>query len=235
MSISIPLWMDASRIFPSVNSLKESKCSKESGKILPFVKRRPWGSSVDCILSLASDGTFVLTPKCVETKYTDGNPLSEKIEEYRTASHDLVVKTEDRKEVTSSGLLDLRGSWNVVANPYCVTDRYYDNVSLRSYPRQKIAKLKGKKSSAPAKEKVLLSNELSLNCRMWGRYSRQNGKRGTQRYRMTHGTLVCRDHCIPWWKKFFRPVVGSFSAIRSSSIPKHEGWIDKEQFGYSAE
>ena len=75
-------WMDASRIFPPVTSpnsakrITQSKGKSNFSTTKPFVKRRPWGASMDCILSLASDGTFVLTPKFVIND--QGNKFSPK-------------------------------------------------------------------------------------------------------------------------------------------------------------
>lgn len=236
--------MDASRIFPSVRmseesiadtKLKRSPMEKKVSEIIPFVKRRRWRKSIDCTLSLASDGTFVLTPKYVETVDPDDNSSTNTKEDYETTNHDLIIKTNERNEEARNGLLDIRGSWNVLANPYCVTDRLYDQVSLQSYPRQKMATEQGQGNNDNTEEKVLETFQLALNCRMWGRHNRQNDERRTQRYRMTHGALVCKDHDVPWWKQFCRPVVGSFSAVRSSHKPKHEGWIDKDRYGYSTE
>ena len=214
VSIRGGFWTNPSDIFPSVAQ------SEDETTILPFVRKRPWGrSSMDCILSMASDGTFVLTPKYVETKDSDEK------EEYKTRNHDLVA---DDREEPNPLLLDLRGSWNVLANPYCVTDRYYDQVSLRSYPRQKTTTTQNEHGS----HQVSPAFQLVLNCRMWGRHKRlSRRKQGT--YRMTHGTLVCKERNVPWWKHFGRPLVGSFSAVRSSNQPKHQGWLDEEELGYS--
>ncbi len=181
--------------------------------IQPFTKRRLWGNSMDCVLSLASDGTFVLTPKyVVDSKH--------KLQDYTTSNHDFVETDDDEEEndtiKNSNSLLDLRGSWNVLANPYCVTDRYYDTISLTSYPRQEQSDNNSE------------AFQLILNCRMWGRHKRQKPRS----YKMTHGTMVSKDRNLPWWKHFGRPIVASFSAVRSSKDPKHTGWIDRERFGY---
>ena len=239
-------WMDASRIFPSVYNSQVPPSSfarrtqKSKSKIdeisVPFVKRRLWGASLDCILSLAPDGTFVLTPKRMETTADDEDDHSPSNgrKEGISVKNSMLTKggkrTKTTTTTTTTGVLDLRGSWNVLANPYCVTDRLYDQVSLTSYPRQKIGTRKGNRTTAATatEESVLRTIHLTMNCRMWGRHNRQS----RQRYRMTHGTLVCRKHDVPWWKQLHRPVLASFSAVRSSNKPKHEGWIDKEHFGY---
>ncbi len=190
--VSIKGWGDPSKIFPS--KLED---------IQPLVKRKIFGNCMDCVLSLASDGTFVLTPKYV----VDNS--NQKIQDYKTKHHDLEASVKATKE---NSLLDLRGSWNVLCNPYCVTDRFYDTLSLKSYPRQQHA------------EEAF---QFVLNCRMWGRHKRQCS------YKMTHGTMVSKDQSTPWWKHFGRPIVASFSAVRCSSKPKHTGWIDQRKFGYS--
>lgn len=223
-------WMDASLIFPSVDKSGTFSSSstgidpkiEKNAKLAPLVKRRPWGASLDCRLSLASDGTFILTPKQMAAVDDNGNTVSSIIEGV-IPSHD----------TTEKGILDLRGSWNVLANPYCVTDRFYDQVSLTSYPRQKISKASEVEGTNIEKEeRVLRTMQLTMDCRMWGRHNPRRHGHKPKQAKMTHGTFLCRDQNTPWWKGLYRPVVASFSAVRSSSKPTHEGWIDKERFGY---
>ena len=229
-------WMDASRIFPPVTSpnsakrITQSKGKSNFSTTKPFVKRRPWGASMDCILSLASDGTFVLTPKFVIND--QGNNPSPK-EEYTTTSHDLNNRTSGRNAGVKNSLLDLRGSWKVLANPYCVTDRFFDEVFLRSYPRQRMGTLKGGNDGIGTEEKVLETIQWTLKCRLWGRHNLQKHERSG--YRFTHGSLFCADRDISRRKPFFSPIMGSFSAYKKANTPRHEGWIDKERFGYSTE
>lgn len=239
VSVRGGFWMDASRIFPlCYNSQAPSSFARTTPRpkrnideMMHAVKRRPWGASLDCILSLASDGTFVLTPKQAGTTDEDDSSSSSRKKEDITTNYRMLTKGGKRTE-KMRGVLDLRGSWNVLANPYCVTDRLYDQVSFTSYPRQKIATKQGRSTSVAAEERVSRTVQLTMNCRMWGRHNRQVQGRRARRYRMTHGTIVCRDHDVPWWKQFHRPVLASFSAVRSSNKPKHEGWVDKERFGY---
>lgn len=245
-------WMDASQIFPSStvddtgvrNRTKQLKRSSLS----PFqVKRRPWGSSLLCSLSLASDGSFVLVPK---TKNMEGNRA--------------IVEG-------STAILPVRGHWSVHANPYCITDRFYDVVSLMSYPREKVVATVGGVDRGSNHNNVVQTVELNLYCRLWGRHTRQSpgifrGLKGrsykqlqeqhqkpgtiqtadavstastssfTEFGRMTHGTLMWKElfpPSCPWWKRMKpRPVLASFSARRYSREPSHEGWFDKELYGY---
>lgn len=231
--------MDPSLIFLSVDDFHAPSTStpnsKNKVKSIPVVKRRRWGRfSLDCTLSLASDGTFVLTPKQVTTVVEDGNSTSLEKKTIHTPAtrRKMFTRSKKQTETLESSLLDLRGSWNVLANPYCVTDRFYDQVSLTAYPRQKVTAIRGEETDDAAEERVLQTVQLTMNCRVWGRHT----YRGTKPYRMSHGTLVCRDigtdQNAPWWKGLYRPVVASFSAERSSDKPNHEGWVDKERYGY---
>lgn len=216
VSIQGGLWMDPSRIFPSVS--QRSIC-----ETIPLVKRRPWGTTLDCILSLAPDGTFVFGPKKI-MKYTSSRNEEEEI----SMNDDMSTIG---KESKGMGVMYLRGCWNVLANPYCLTDRRYDQVSLTSYSRQRIIPA----TIDNTEEHVLQTIQMTMNCRLWGRHGRKRREikgRPTCCGKMTHGTLVWREHGVPWWKYFYRPVLGSFSAVRSSKEPKHEGWLDKEYFGY---
>ena len=216
VSITGGFWADPSSIFPSL----------EQGGLVPVVEKRFWKNSMDCVLSMASDGTFVLTPKYVTLP---DSPNAK--EAYTTENHDRKTLTVEKDETPR--LLDLRGSWNVLANPYCVTDRYYDQVSFSSYPRQQTTI---SRSDPDESEEQVLSQppfQLVLNCRMWGRHKRQIKNKDT--YRMTHGTLVCKDTDLPWWKHFGRPILGSFTAVRSSHEPKHRGWVDRDELGYSTD
>jgi len=216
VSIRGGFWMDPSRIFPSVSQ-------RSIYEMVPLVKRRLWGTTLDCILSLAPDGTFVFAPKKM-IKYS-----SSRNEEEEISTNDDMSTI--RKKSKATGVMYLRGCWNVLANPYCLTDRRYDQVSLTSYSRQRIIPA----TIDNTEEHVLQTIQMTMNCRLWGRHGRKRREikgRPTCCGKMTHGTLVWREHGVPWWKYFYRPVLGSFSAVRSSKEPKHEGWLDKEYFGY---
>jgi hypothetical protein len=120
---------------------------------------------------------------------------------------------------TSSHKLALRGRWKIFSNPYCITDRFYDQLSMHSYPRQQI------------QQGISFDTmEVSLHCRLWGRYSRKDKPR---RGRLTHGSLaITHSSKRPWWKLPNRSVLASFSAFRSSRESIKEGWEDKKYFGY---
>jgi hypothetical protein len=191
------------RIFPKCSSTTNGE-----GKHLN-VHRRPWGSSLDCSLSLCPDGTFVLKPK-------------------ENSSHD-----------QESGRLEMRGHWDVLANPYCITDRFYDQLQLRSLPRATqasatvAAAADTKSQSEGAAGSVVV---VDLSCRVWGRHvkSETMGRKGW----MTHGTLLWKDG---GWTNVTssslssspsRRVLASFSAKRTHREPSQLGFVDEKVFGY---
>lgn len=239
VSMRAGCWLDVSRIFPPAigEDVGRGRQMRASSLSLPSpcqVKRRPWGSSLKCRLSLASDGSFVLVPKTLNAKSA-----------YR--------------------VLPVRGRWSLLANPYCVTDRFYDTLSLVSYPREKVV---GRgNSNLGNNNHILQTVQLNLNCRLWGIHERQDGgvlrrvgrisreiqqPQKSQRIetakeipatpsstavgRMTHGTLVWKEllpPSSPLWRRLKpRPILASFSAKRCSREPAHEGWFDIEQYGY---
>jgi hypothetical protein len=153
-------------------------------------------------LSICEDGTFVLQPTQIK------------------------IKDHHRRL-----LLPVRGQWNVLENPYCITDRFYDQLTLKSYPRVETTA----RSRLP-----LQSLNLDFSCRLVGKHAKSElvGRKG----RMTHGTLVWKQHKQHqqqhnkrWHFNVLpkpKPVVASFSAKRSAQDPEHEGWEDQEYFGY---
>lgn len=103
------------------------------------------------------------------------------------------------QQFTNHDRLFLRGRWRVDPNPYCITDRFYDRLYLKSYPRRLVPRRQrqrqqtatkittdqvsfGKHPLAFFKQRVIRSDSrnaadtsprLSLNCycRLCGRYA----------------------------------------------------------------
>mmetsp|Transcript_8615 Transcript_8615/g.21199 ORF Transcript_8615/g.21199 Transcript_8615/m.21199 type:complete len:319 (+) Transcript_8615:152-1108(+) len=261
VSIRGASWMDPSFLFPSVYTshsvaTQNSNDEPKIGKTVPVVKRKRWGSSLDCKLSLASDGTFVLTPKQVTTTVAQDVDNSRDTTTGVTPTiperfANMFRKYNTQTRTPEPGVLDLRGSWKVLANPYCVTDRFYDQVSITADPRQRVFRPERRETSEGSgtttfddgtEDRVLRTVQWTMNCRVWGRHTGTGhrqlpGRRGINPYRMTHGTLAVRDLCTegddsPWWRRFCRPVVASFTAVRSSDQPNHQGWVDQNRYGY---
>jgi hypothetical protein len=237
-----PCWMDVSKIFPPKDYTGINDTSVHT---TTMIRRRPWGASLPCSLSMAEDGTFVLQPKMSVVTAKDTNAKSS-ADNY----HDQI--------------LTLRGQWKLYKNPYCVTDRAFDELSLKSYPRTKVAmpnpnrKAVHQSGDTSAKGRMnvmeITTVDFSFYCRLWGLYDRQRLK--SRRIipskidcsmssfspygRMTHGTVVLsrrqqhQQHNRLWntFLNHYRPVVATFITKRCSAHPAHEGWIDQAYFGY---
>jgi hypothetical protein len=72
-----------------------------------------------CRLAVFANQTFVLRPEEEEEEDSESK-RSSTVQEPGTGRR---------------RLLPVRGQWSVLSNPYCVTDRFYDNLRLVSYPR----------------------------------------------------------------------------------------------------
>jgi len=105
----------------------------------------------------------------------------------------------------------VHGHWKVLRNPYCLTDRHYHQVLLKTLPQ--------------VKEKHVVICQGS--CRM-------------RRNRLTHGTWVWKEDELGEtnrWKhlrrRFLpRKVVASFSGRKTDDEASSVGWEDLEYFGY---
>mmetsp|Transcript_20783 Transcript_20783/g.49355 ORF Transcript_20783/g.49355 Transcript_20783/m.49355 type:complete len:775 (+) Transcript_20783:114-2438(+) len=193
------------------------------------------GYNMKCYLSIAEDGSFVLTKKddlsSVPYKCSDDKPK-----------------------------LPFRGKWKLMPNPHCVTDRFYDEIQFESFPRQRITldrctstedvkvgkltlhgrlwgrngmgkgSLIGKQSSFPNSQKENSLTNVSLDA--------ENNEYCRQPYgKLTHGTLAWvevdsteKDTNPRSWKPWFRghhPIVASVSGRRISKDPIHEPWYDE--------
>jgi hypothetical protein len=77
----------------------------------------------------------------------------------------------------------MNGRWELGRNPYCPTDRFYDDLLLESHPR--VQKLESSKDASLILQRVAFQ----FKCRIYGRHSR-NPSKST---RMNHGVML--------WKK----------------------------------
>jgi hypothetical protein len=171
-----------------------------------------------CYLSIAEDGTFVLKRR--------DDPSDSFRASFRHPT------------------LPMRGRWKVMPNPHCVTDRFYDEISLESYPRQQI----GRKC-------ILQTVKMTFHGYLWGKNGM--GKGGKKSFialpvdnseydrrpygRLTHGTLAWIESVSPnedmnrgaqrfwnsWLRRTHRPILASISGERISTEPIHEPWCDQ--------
>ena len=162
-----------SMIFPpdvraKTTSSVDDSIKKDLEPTLQRYKRR-----LQCELILETDGTFVL------------NPPSEP------------QRNSDEIESTQTNRLPLRGNWMLRPNPYCVTDRQYDELTLISNPKVRYYG-HNKSTTTDTQEKVTLE----IRCKVWGRFGSNTIRsllrrpRGRNAGRLTHGTLSIRKDVI---------------------------------------
>jgi hypothetical protein len=85
----------------------------------------------------------------------------------------------------------INGIWELGKNPYCPTDRFYDDLLLESFPRVK-----------RKREEIIQRLSFQLKCKVYGRY---NGH-GQRLLRLKHGYILKKtgarqyDSFKGWWK-----------------------------------
>ena len=111
--------------------------------------------------------------------------------------------------------MPINGRWELGRNPYCPTDRFYDDLLLESYSRAR------KRSSDG---QTLQRVGFQFKCRLYGRYSGHERRLG----RIQHGILLRKDHhddvpraLVSWWKQ--RPVCASFTGRPVEALARHDG------------
>ena len=187
------------------------KCSRDvyESVLFPHVKthapatlvpRFLWDRDYPCRLSMFSNGTFSLEPKLEPTL---------------------------RPKQRNSLLTSIHGKWEALPNPYCATDRYYDELVFCSNSRvERQLPRSGLLPWTNQNETLLKKIRFRLNCRLYGQYWSSDGllafhafggKTATARGRLSHGVLVTdqldgTDKPAEWWQR--RVVSGSFTGFR---------------------
>lgn len=131
-------------------------------------QKNSWGllqlpRSFPCKLSIHPNGTFGLEPNlCPHEKLMHSTSFG------------------------SDNILPIRGRWRLETNPYCSTDRFFDQLTFTSYPRVQ-------KRVVGDMEATLQSIHLEFKCRLVGHFSagrlRFNDRNNLARGRLTHGSL----------------------------------------------
>ncbi len=159
-------------VFPPISCSKQDYCLSNSAE----KESKGWDkhkkSKLQCKLILDKDGTFSLQPP-IDLCYarTDG-----------------MLYHLDRTP--------LKGRWELRPNPYCVTDRQYDELTLISNPKTRYNI--NSKMSKDVEEVVTLE----MNCKVWGRFGSNTIRhllkrpRGRDAAKMTHGSLCIRKDTI---------------------------------------
>ena len=144
---------------------KEKKELMDSILFPPFITNNTTSNvrtkdkkKLDCQLCLEKDGSFTLSLKNNENSSSSMNNMP------------------------------LQGKWKLQPNPYCVTDRQYDELCLISNPRVKRAVRRTSVSQTTA--------VIEMRCKLWGRYGSRSIRtfmkhgHGRRKGRITHGTIL---------------------------------------------
>lgn len=182
---------DPSTIFPLTNGN-----SSLTYDMTVNPRRWLWRSQLDCTLTLYQNGTFAFSP-------TPQN-LNEN-------SHNAPIQLPFRQP-----RLDMRGHWTLFPNPYCHSDRFYDQLELKSYTRVAVSTRATNNGMSTIThplnmQDVCRSGTFHLSCRLFTK----SNVGGRKENRLTHGTLVWKeDTNSPKKFRFPGQVMASFSAQR---------------------
>lgn len=175
-------------------------------------------NTVSCILNLEKNGQFTMNIISTESGRDSYNvpSLEEKLHQNYSVNH-----------------LPLQGEWYLTPNPYCVTDRQYDTITLVSQPRMR----RITKTSQNSKTFLIERATVELHCRLWGRYGGGSIRKllglghGRQMGRMTHGTvMIVREFVVdggvgdtPGQLLPKREIVGTFRGKACIELDSHSG------------
>ena len=145
--------------------------------------------SIPCILILEMSGQFT-----IHIDHDSSKSTPNAINDDTISRHELQSTNKTKAELTSTSIYSpLRGEWYLTPNPYCVTDRYYDTLTLVAEPRIRRAQLPDGIITEKAR--------IELRCKLWGRYgvgavrNKLGFRHGREMGRINHGTvLVVREY-----------------------------------------
>ena len=144
--------------------------------------------SLNCELILDANGTFTL------------NPPTDEAEDSIQTKNGVISKL---------NRLPLTGHWILNPNPYCVTDRQYDELTLISSPKTRFSASGQDSGNSYMKEKV----SLEMHCKVWGRFGSNTIRalmklpRAREAGRLTHGTLSIKKDLMKYEKAHLKPVI----------------------------
>ncbi|CAB9512093.1 expressed unknown protein [Seminavis robusta] len=101
-----------------------------------------------------------------------------------------------RPEHTVCNRMSLRGRWQVDANPYCITDRFYDQLNLESCPRDLVAvRTKPARMTtrfSPTKRLVAWIQQHRINNKHNENNSNNNSNNNLQKFQRMSFQIKCR-------------------------------------------
>jgi len=168
-----------SMVFPRNSDAGPKEENQDEDLAFSKVKgNRKSGGCMNCDLILDSNGTFTLLPPDMP------------------AASDAILEGEGSGRSYPCIHQPLKGLWHVRPNPYCVTDRHYDELRLKSIPKVRIpANDVGTTESSIEALETWEQVTVELNCNVWGRFGSNpirhmlRRPRGKDAGRLTHGTI----------------------------------------------
>lgn len=167
-----------------------------------------------CKLSIFPNGTFCLQPSL---QGAAPPPIEEESSKNDTTA----------SSTATAAFLPMHGRWTLRSNPYCVTDRFYDDLILSAFPRVQ------KSIHEDGEVQVLRRLQVDLYCRLQGHYSHQGLLRwirrqmSSERGFLYHGTLLQKEEAAePWWRR--RRVMASFTGHRTGFVDESTRLFDDE-------
>jgi len=194
--------------------------------------------SIPCILTLEMNGEFTIHIDHGSLKST---PNTINIDNTR---NELQSANRTRSESTSTSIYSpLRGEWYLTPNPYCVTDRHYDTLTLIAEPRIRRAQLHDGIITEKAR--------IELRCKLWGRYgvgavrNKLGFRHGREMGRINHGTvLIVREYVNEnslgdiARKSLNREIIASFTGrgmLSTKNFNSAEKTVGNEEESYASD
>lgn len=109
---------------------------------------------------------------------------------YQNGTFHLEPETYTNKVFDNSDYLSVHGKWKVQSNPYCATDRFYDQLIFDSYPRLQKQILENSNNSK--RSHCVKKVKLQIRCRLHGHFTagRLRFSKAFAKGRMSHGYMI---------------------------------------------
>lgn len=133
----------------------------------------------------------------------------------------------NEQQYNAPEMLAVKGRWTLDANPYCVTDRFYDQLVLDSYERIQ-------KKMVDGREEKLQTVKMQMTCRLSGHFPLRKMSLYA-RGKLSHGVLILDKRSEENSSK--RPIFAGFFVAKrlissKQDLDIHNLEDDEKTFGY---
>lgn len=176
-----------------------------------------------CDLHLKSDGTFVIRPHDIVQKQQHTIPESKNDENNVSSSPGVTNEVGldfgslmetmggDDDDAFQTKPIQTNGRWKVRQNPYCVTDRHFDEILFFAAPSSS-------PQSTHANDNSVYSR-IDFRCKLWGRFGSHHTRGMFKPGRMTHGRItgtIRPNNAQKQQNPSKRDIIATFRAIPES-------------------